>query len=555
MIRNSLAISLIDPVVFLRGVDFSRGRHENSSPSILRGLLTLCLTKPTRISSIEVELIGQSLTTWSEGSNVRPVDMREENKLFSATQTFFQAPQSTSRRASSVDPVLFSTPGEDGPIDRRHASSPSLIHSFGSSHFFHLFDPPRGRRSRFSVDGAILPRAHPQEVRSRSPPARDSQSPPSREDTSVHPPTGAYMWASEEHKDTGDGWQEFKKGLYTFPISFTIPSYMPPTLSCDYGSVTWRLKANVHRPGAFTPKLSASRDVLFVASPSEDLREDAEGFAVERVWGDQMQYSISVSGRMFPIGGSIPITLSFLPMAKVKIFKISAQLEEQVIFYTFEPKMRRTDAARHFSLLSLETRDKFSPVLPHSPTTDSPLQDMPSEVAASLMGPGPWTLQLALKVPNGSGMLHFSNKNKRGPIQISHALTIMIRVERGDDEQLDPKTGKRKRFDVILQMPVHILSPLASAQHVALPRYTEREETPFARPASRTSSRRHSLPLLRQTFAPQSLITAGPLEPFVLPEEQSREVDMLYERSTIFERLISGQQSEAGVEPPAYSVT
>jgi hypothetical protein len=271
--------------------------------------------------------------------------MREENKLFSATQTFFQAPQSTSRRASSVDPVLFSTPGEDGPIDRRHASSPSLIHSFGSSHFFHLFDPPRGRRSRFSVDGAILPRAHPQEVRSRSPPARDSQSPPSREDTSVHPPTGAYMWASEEHKDTGDGWQEFKKGttlnftlrylplsscaagLYTFPISFTIPSYMPPTLSCDYGSVTWRLKANVHRPGAFTPKLSASRDVLFVASPSEDLREDAEGFAVERVWGDQMQYSISVSGRMFPIGGSIPITLSFLPMAKVKIFKISAQLE------------------------------------------------------------------------------------------------------------------------------------------------------------------------------------------------------------------------------------
>jgi hypothetical protein len=120
--------------------------------------------------------------------------------------------------------------------------------------------------------------------------------------------------------------------------------------------------------------------------------------------------------------------------------------------------MRRTDAARHFSLLSLESRDKFSPVLPLSPTTDSPLQDMPSEVAANLMGPGPWTLQLALKVPNGSGMLHFSNKNKRGPIQISHALTIMIRVERGDDEQLDPKTGKRKRFDVILQMPVHILS-------------------------------------------------------------------------------------------------
>ena len=115
--------------------------------------------------------------------------------------------------------------------------------------------------------------------------------------------------------------------MYTFPISFTIPSYMPPTLSCDYGSVTWRLKANVHRPGVFTPKLSASREVMFVAVPSEDLREDADGFAIERIWGDQMQYTVSVSGRMFPIGGTIPVTLTFLPMAKVRIYKISAQLD------------------------------------------------------------------------------------------------------------------------------------------------------------------------------------------------------------------------------------
>ena len=143
--------------------------------------------------------------------------MREEAKLFSATQTFFQAPQSTtSRRASSVDPVFFSTPGEDGYIDR-HASSPSLIHNFGPTHFFHLFDPPRGRRNRFSVDGAISRHAHPQEVGSQSPTARNSQSPaPSQEDTSIPshlPPTGAYMWTSmEEHKGVGDGWQEFKKG-------------------------------------------------------------------------------------------------------------------------------------------------------------------------------------------------------------------------------------------------------------------------------------------------------------------------------------------------------
>ncbi|SRR6266702_3583925 len=98
---------------------------------------------------------------------------------------------------------------------------------------------------------------------------------------------------------------------------------------------------------------------------------------------------------------------------------------------------------------------------------------------------------------------------------------------------------------------------LASAQHVALPRYTERQGAPPPPPAPRASmgGRRYSLPHSRHTFAPQSLITAGPLEPFVLREEPSREVDSLYERSAIFERLITGQQSEAGVVPPAYSVT
>ena len=102
---------------------------------------------------------------------------------------------------------------------------------------------------------------------------------------------------------------------------------MPPTMQCDYGSVEWRLKATVHRPGPFTPKLSASREVILVASPSEDDRDDADNITIERHWEDQMQYMLTVSGRVFPIGGTVPITLTFMPMAKVKIFELSVQLE------------------------------------------------------------------------------------------------------------------------------------------------------------------------------------------------------------------------------------
>ena len=115
--------------------------------------------------------------------------------------------------------------------------------------------------------------------------------------------------------------------MYTYPITFTIPASAPPTLSCDYGSVIWRLKAHAHRPGAFTTKLSASQDVTVVSAPGEDETEDSENVIVERQWDNQMQYLLTISGRSFHIGGSIPITLTFIPWTKMKIFRLSVVIE------------------------------------------------------------------------------------------------------------------------------------------------------------------------------------------------------------------------------------
>ena len=128
-------------------------------------------------------------------------------------------------------------------------------------------------------------------------------------------------------KDSGDGWKEFKRGTYTFPISFTIPSTAPPTLQCDFGSVVWKLHAEVHRPGAFKSKYTASREVQVITCPTEEDTEDSENIIVERHWDQQLQYLISISGRAFPIGGTVPVTLAFLPLAKVKIYRLSIVIE------------------------------------------------------------------------------------------------------------------------------------------------------------------------------------------------------------------------------------
>ena len=98
-------------------------------------------------------------------------------------------------------------------------------------------------------------------------------------------------------------------------------------MDCPYGHVTWRLKAQVHRPGTFIQKLSASQEVILIASPGEDDTEDTENIIIERQWDMQLQYLISVSGRSFYIGGTLPIQITILPMTKAKVHRISVILE------------------------------------------------------------------------------------------------------------------------------------------------------------------------------------------------------------------------------------
>ena len=116
-------------------------------------------------------------------------------------------------------------------------------------------------------------------------------------------------------------------GTYTYPISFPIPGNAPPSLECDYGRVKWRLKANVHRPGTFQTKLTANREVILISCPNEDDTEDTDSILVERHWDMQLQYLISISGRAFHIGGTVPISIRMLPLSKIKVYRITVILE------------------------------------------------------------------------------------------------------------------------------------------------------------------------------------------------------------------------------------
>lgn len=73
------------------------------------------------------------------------------------------------------------------------------------------------------------------------------------------------------------------------------------------------------------------RTINVVATPSEDATEDVESVTINKPWEDQMVYYLSIVGRAFPIGSKIPIQLTFMPLAKIKIHKVSVVIDGMLL--------------------------------------------------------------------------------------------------------------------------------------------------------------------------------------------------------------------------------
>ncbi|KZV97860.1 hypothetical protein EXIGLDRAFT_764061, partial [Exidia glandulosa HHB12029] len=403
--------------------------------------------------------------------------------------------------------------------------------------------------------------------------------------------------------------------------------------------------AIVHRQGAFTPKISAVREVVLVAAPGdEELGDvtDTVGSAlgvgthvhIERQWETQMRYLIVVGGRGAPIGGRLPIWMTLMPLAPIKIYRISILLEERVDYYAHRRQVVRHDAIRRWELLALRNNDKrllpvdieqhdapldalqVSPLFPYvcydpyaSTGTDSdgnaknqPHTERRDDALVSMLSPdGPWMLHADLTIPQPCGRIHFTNRHPKSSLGVNHILKIVIRTERGDDKEIDAKTGRRKQFDIVVQTPIHILSCRCNNDWTALPTYCriappddlgplacncQRKAASSSAPASSTaapaptasgSRMASSAPYAAPGHAPSAAAFRMAPTPFglaragagaahflhVIPDPHATSPaiegsggpapgDELSEHSRKFERLMAGLESPAGDEPPRY---
>jgi hypothetical protein len=165
------------------------------------------------------------------------------------------------------------------------------------------------------------------------------------------------------------------------------------------------------------------------------------------------------------VSWSVPPSFHFFANA-VSVLSLSIPAE-RVEYYTQMKRIVRADPLTRIDLLIL--RNSGKPILPLESDEEGVFKNSPlcalarpgddlSEVASNYMGPGPWTMTSDLKLPKSCRRMHMTNKNRRSNIVITHLLKCVIRLERGDDLHVDPKSGKRRLFDITAQTPVHIFS-------------------------------------------------------------------------------------------------
>lgn len=71
---------------------------------------------------------------------------------------------------------------------------------------------------------------------------------------------------------------------------------------------------------------------------------------------DQLHYEILISGKAFPLNGTIPIAFKFTPLAKVRLHRIKIFLTENVEYYCRDKKVHRLEPMRKVLLLEKQAQ-------------------------------------------------------------------------------------------------------------------------------------------------------------------------------------------------------
>ena len=133
----------------------------------------------------------------------------------------------------------------------------------------------------------------------------------------------------------------FPVGSRSYNFEFTIGSWLPETTHTTYGTVKYELEATIERPGLFKPTVRRSLEVPVIRTPAEDALDMGISRQILGAWNDRLVYSFEVSGKAFPLGSYIPVSIGLQAIRNVVCLGVS-------IFVTEYAKHYRNNGTLHY---------------------------------------------------------------------------------------------------------------------------------------------------------------------------------------------------------------
>ncbi|WEJ97246.1 hypothetical protein PSN45_004795 [Yamadazyma tenuis] len=454
--------------LFFQG--FEANEYAGRQPILLRGCLFIRILKPAKIKSISLQFTGSLRTDWPEGIPPKKNVFSEENNVISHTWPFYSMSNPLNTLDGGAD--LYSELPKNIDRDVSHLSlNDSSIRPHSPSLSQLETTNPGLFKTGLMKKANTSPQLHPVD---------------SFNDLS------SVLTGENEVGKPGT----FPPGDYIYNFEHPLRPSLPETTEVTFGDVSYELEATIIRAGAFKSNLIGKMPINLVRTPSEYNLEENEPIIISRDWEDQLRYDIVIGGKSIVLDSYLPLAFRFVPLwGKVALHRIRVYLSENLEYYCQNKKVHRMEPSKKYLLLEHKAKKGKSLL------TKKENGEYGDETEELL----PRELEFQLYVPqnlNGRVNHVLHPDTSFDEIQAHHWIKLCLRISKLDPEHPE----KRKHYEISIDSPIHVLSPLAAHGNTLLPAYNE------------------FLP----EFLPEYTPASPPLSPEVIPVESTATIGKLF---------------------------
>ncbi|KAK6203275.1 uncharacterized protein RJT21DRAFT_130074 [Scheffersomyces amazonensis] len=431
---------------------FEAHEYAERPPTILRGCLYLRITKSSKIKSITLTFKGTQRTDWPEGIPPKKTQFAESTDIINHTWPFLQPGSIFPNNGADVFQEL-----SNNSIDH------DISHlSLGESRSRGLSPAPTMSDLTVVPTNGTNPGGNFL-TRSLSPATNFMRRATSPSVSSMDgPPDLSSIISPSNNSEDSTKPATFQPGDYIYNFEQPLQASIPETCSVTFGTVSYHLEASIVRPGTFKSNLIARMPIQIIRTPAEQNLEEHESIVITRDWEDQLKYDIVIGSKSIVLDSYLPLAFRFVPLfGKVSLHRIRVYLTENLEYFCKNKKVHRLEPVRKYLLLEHKAEKGKSLLNDNSDKGEDEFIDMlPKELEFQVYVP---------KIVNDRTNNEIHPDTSYENIQSHHWIKICLRISRLDPENPD----KRKHYEISIDSPLHVLSPLAAHGNTSLPAYDD----------------------------------------------------------------------------------